>query len=112
MFKFTIHVADPAFDNVAIAFWSCVETNATVAITCVMTMKPLLAKWFPRFTTPRSHNTQPPEAIADDLSSSCPLTIGSEPSRPTIHPPHPARAVICPGHGFSTEWGGEFDGEI
>jgi len=64
MFNFTINAADHTFDNVTIAFWSCVETNATVAIACVMTMKPLLGKWFPRLTAPTSHNTQHLEAMA------------------------------------------------
>ena len=100
MFNFTINAADHTFDNDTIAIWSSVETNATVAIACVMTMKPLLAKWFPRLTAPKSHNTQHPEAMAD-LSSSCPPTIGSKPSRPNIHPTHPTNAVICPGHGSS-----------
>jgi len=38
---------DFTYDNVSIAFWSCVETNATVVVGCFATTKPLLSKWFP-----------------------------------------------------------------
>ncbi len=98
MFKFTVEARDSTFENVTIAFWSCVEANATVVIACFMTMKPLLAKWFPAFTAfwSQNPNGRDHSEAPDDISSR-PPTIGSKPSRPSTHPTRPARAVTCPG---------------
>ncbi len=98
MFKFTVETRDFTFENVTIAFWSCVETNATIVIACFMTMKPLLAQWFPAFAAFWSQNPggQHPSEGTDDVSSR-PPTIGSKPSRPRTHPRQPAQAVTCPG---------------
>ena len=99
MFKFTIETRDFTFENVTIAFWSCVETNATIVIACFMTMKPLLAKWFPSFTAFWSHNPDHSSEATNDVSSR-PPTIGSKSSRPSTHPSLPAQAVTCPGPSF------------
>jgi hypothetical protein len=78
MLKITADTMDFTFDNVSIAFWSCVETNATVSIACFMTMKPLLAKWFPGLTTPsQNSNDQQQEAVADPTGRV--PTIGTRP---------------------------------
>ncbi len=99
-FKFTVETRDVTFENVTVAFWSCVETNATIAIACFMTMKPLLVKWFPTFAAFRSRNPdgrRHSEAVDD--ASSRPPTIGSKPSRPSPHPRQLARALtrLSPG---------------
>lgn len=38
---------DFTFDSTSNSIWSCVETNGSVCVACFMTMKPLLARWFP-----------------------------------------------------------------
>ncbi|KAK0633949.1 hypothetical protein B0T14DRAFT_84106 [Immersiella caudata] len=69
--------ADFTFDNVSTAFWSCVETNATVCVACIMTYKPLLAKWFPKLVEgPGQGNPS-----LDLVRSGRVLTIGSRPIR-------------------------------
>lgn len=76
------NTVDYTFDNVPIAFWSCIETNATVMVACIMTMKPLLAKLFPNLTTPGggSHEQNQQGAMANVVGNHVP-TIGSGPSR-------------------------------
>ena len=82
--KITATSIDFHFDNIPTALWSCIETNATVVVTCNMTMKPLLTKWFPNLMTPAGHGNersrQGDVAVAN-LSDRLP-TIGSGPSRP------------------------------
>ncbi len=81
MLKITAGTKDYTFDNVSVDLWSCVETNSTVAIACFMTMKPLLAKWFPRLTATgqNSHSRQQLQAITDTTGRA--LTIGTGPPR-------------------------------
>ena len=43
----TANTMDFTFDNVSVALWSSIETNATVVVGSFATMKPLLSKWFP-----------------------------------------------------------------
>ncbi len=76
MLAITADTRDFTFDNVAIAFWSCVETNATVSVACIMTMKPILARWFPNLV---EEPGQPDLMVA--RSGGRVLTIGSRPVR-------------------------------
>ncbi|KAK3339821.1 hypothetical protein B0T25DRAFT_489625 [Lasiosphaeria hispida] len=84
--KITANSVDFHFDNIPTALWSCIETNATVVVACNMTMKPLLAKWFPNLMAPggdgNEQNRQGDAGVAD-LSGRVP-TIGSGPSRPIV----------------------------
>lgn len=70
----TLHTTDIPYDNTTTAFWTTIETNATVVIACIMTMKPLFSKWFPSLTQLRSGEMQ-------DANGRVP-TIGSTPTRP------------------------------
>ena len=76
MLKLSSETADFTFDNVAVAFWSCVETNATVCVACFMTFKPLLARWFPGLVDCRDKETSLEMARSGRV-----LTIGSRPVR-------------------------------
>lgn len=82
----TEDTTDFAYDNTTIAFWTTVETNATVAIACFMTMKPLLAKWFPNLvSTSNSGEAMSPgqdSPAGPDANGRVP-TIGSSPMRGT-----------------------------
>ncbi|KAK3360631.1 hypothetical protein B0T25DRAFT_496594 [Lasiosphaeria hispida] len=76
MLKITAVTNDFSFDNVAIGFWSCVETNGTVSIACFMTMKPLLCKVFPNLVESVGSREQ---QDAEAGSSGGVLTVGSKP---------------------------------
>ncbi|KAK3685183.1 hypothetical protein B0T22DRAFT_212693 [Podospora appendiculata] len=72
---------DFTFDNVSIAYLTCIEVNAAIACACCMTLKPLLLKLFPRLWGSRSSKpARDVEALA--AAGRRPPTIGSEPSRP------------------------------
>jgi hypothetical protein len=77
MLKISSPTADFTFDNVAIAFWSCVETNATVCVACIMTFKPLLTKWFPNLVERQGQGNLSLEIARSGRV----LTIGSRPMR-------------------------------
>ena len=68
---------DASYDNVSTAYWTCVETNITVVIACVMTLKPLVSRAFPSLfrESSNSYVRQPSDPQARVL------TIGSRPVR-------------------------------
>lgn len=88
LLQITADTTDFTFDNVSTAFWSCIETNATIAVACFATMKPLLSKWFPNLTEPRitadPERDGSPQAHQIHVSGRVP-TIGSAPLRPGQH---------------------------
>lgn len=54
--------------------------HTAIVVACIMTLKPLVTKFFPNLLTPRSSggdSTTEPSAVSGGL----PLTIGSKPSR-------------------------------
>ncbi|PKS10096.1 hypothetical protein jhhlp_001846 [Lomentospora prolificans] len=77
----TKNTTDVPYDNTTIAFWTTVETNATVIIACFMTMKPLLAKWFPSLIEPSNDPSNEMQDASPDANGRMP-TIGSTPTRP------------------------------
>ncbi|KAK3356514.1 hypothetical protein B0T25DRAFT_497110 [Lasiosphaeria hispida] len=79
--KITADTLDYTFDNIPIAIWSCLETNATVVIACFMTMKPLLSKFFPNVTNPGGEGDEQYQQDAMADSTGRVPTIGSRPSR-------------------------------
>ncbi|KAK4679760.1 hypothetical protein QC764_206975 [Podospora pseudoanserina] len=83
--------SDFTFDNVSIAYLTCIEINAAIACACCMTLKPLVSKLFPRFfsgsnsdslETPGDVEAGPDDAgrVAEQKGRN-PPTIGSKPSR-------------------------------
>ncbi|KAL2269671.1 hypothetical protein VTJ83DRAFT_1855 [Remersonia thermophila] len=48
-FDRTLSSADISWEAASIAYWSLVETNATIVVACVMTLRPVIKRWFPRF---------------------------------------------------------------
>jgi hypothetical protein len=76
MLAITSETNDFTYDNVAIAFWSCVETNATVCVACIMTYKPLLTRWFPNLVERPGQGN-----FSMGMQSGRVLTIGSKPVR-------------------------------
>ena len=78
LLKITAVSVDFTYDNVSIAFWSCVETNGTVSIACFMTMKPLLSRLFPNLIEAVPERQNP--AVAGSHGGRLP-TIGSRPMR-------------------------------
>ncbi|KAK4176027.1 hypothetical protein QBC36DRAFT_387776 [Triangularia setosa] len=89
------HRFDFTFDNVSIAYLTCVEINAAIACACCMTLKPFVSKVLPRFfptPSPRPSNENwetsgDSEAAGSEKRarrcerSQNPPTIGSKPSR-------------------------------
>ncbi|KAK3942513.1 hypothetical protein QBC46DRAFT_72177 [Diplogelasinospora grovesii] len=78
---------DFTYDNVAISYLTVIEVNAAIACACMMTLKPLISKIFPRlFWGTSSRPDSPPKdveaaAAAAAAAGGRPLTIGSKPSR-------------------------------
>lgn len=70
----TLHTTDIPYDNTTTAFWTTIETNATVVIACIMTINPLLSKWFPSVMQLRSDEMRAANGHVP--------TIGSTPTRP------------------------------
>lgn len=81
--KQLLHSQDPTWDFTTIAHWSFVEVNIAIVCACLMTMKPLIAKFFPGFLQPSGGYQQ------HDDGGDHPRTIGATsfrpraPSRPT-----------------------------
>ncbi|KAK3356363.1 hypothetical protein B0T25DRAFT_536591 [Lasiosphaeria hispida] len=84
---------DFTFDNVSIAWWSCVETNGTVSVACFMTMKPLLSRWFPSIVEERPSASRVIAASNDRLP-----TIGSRPMR--LRPADLQRSLTASLRGY------------
>ncbi|GAB1309882.1 Rhodopsin domain-containing protein [Madurella fahalii] len=73
---------DPDFTYVAaeLSYLTAVEVNGAIVCACVMTLKPLLAKFFPRVLSSRaSRSSSNPNRASDTLVG--PPTIGSRPSK-------------------------------
>ncbi|KAK0739394.1 hypothetical protein B0T21DRAFT_436214 [Apiosordaria backusii] len=86
------HRSDFTFDNVSIAYLTCIEINAAIACACCMTLKPLVSKIFPKFFSgarPSNQNLGTSgdleagagKAVEDSEKRRNPPTIGSRPSR-------------------------------
>jgi hypothetical protein len=71
---------DPPFSGVMMAYWYIVECNIPVVIACIPTIKPLVARMYPRLLE------SAPPAELHDLSDQYqkPPTISSTPSRGEI----------------------------
>ncbi|KAK0727766.1 hypothetical protein B0T26DRAFT_766369 [Lasiosphaeria miniovina] len=89
---------DFTFDNVSISYLTCIEVNAAIACACCMTLKPFVARVFPRlFGGSRSDSAVAAAAGRRDAEAAAgsgrergergPPTIGSKPSRITTIPP-------------------------
>lgn len=74
---------DFTFDNVSIAYLTCIEVNAAIACACCMTIKPLMMRVFPMLWGSRSGSAdvRDIEAAAGSGGNRRPPTIGSKPSR-------------------------------
>jgi len=74
-----VNNAQPDFfyTSSVITYWTVVEINAAIVCACLMTMKPLLARIFPRFFN--SVPSAPSNPGSDNWVN--PPTIGSKPSR-------------------------------
>jgi hypothetical protein len=94
---------DFTFDNISIAWWSCVETNATVSIACFMTLKPLLSRWIPSIIEERPSASQ---VIA--VSRGRLPTIGSRPMR--IRPADLQRSLTAGFRGYEVVTSDQDDG--
>ncbi|KAK3902256.1 hypothetical protein C8A05DRAFT_34062 [Staphylotrichum tortipilum] len=44
--------ADPSWDSLSMSHWNAVEVNVAIVCACLMTMKPLIAKLWPRLLDP------------------------------------------------------------
>ncbi|KAF4625948.1 hypothetical protein G7Y89_g12214 [Cudoniella acicularis] len=50
---------DPTWDNIGIAVWSCIEPNAAITCACLTTLQPLVAHYFPSFSSNPGVSTFP-----------------------------------------------------
>ncbi|KAK3401468.1 hypothetical protein B0T20DRAFT_492159 [Sordaria brevicollis] len=56
--KLSATSTDPSYDNASVTCWSAVELNLSITIACIMTLKPLISRVFPRLL----HNGLSPES--------------------------------------------------
>jgi hypothetical protein len=73
---------DFTFDNVGISYWTCIEVNAAIACACMVTLKPLAMRMFPRLLG-AGMDESPRDSAVPIAHDGRPLTIGSRPSRHT-----------------------------
>ncbi|KAM7219250.1 hypothetical protein V8F06_005419 [Rhypophila decipiens] len=97
--KITETSVDFFFDNVPTALWSCIETNATIVVACNMTLKPLLAKWFPNLVTPGAGDDEQTVTSSNDRLP----TIGSGPSRAVLEGRQQQSMFVAGGGGGGGE---------
>jgi hypothetical protein len=75
-------LSDPGMDftynTVPVFYWTFVETNAAIVCACLMTLRPLASKWWPKLVSSQSYS-------ANSRSSGLPnAAYGSHPSRPQL----------------------------
>jgi len=46
---------DATYTSAQIAYWSTVEVNASISCACIMTLKPLIQRWFPKLLSGSQH---------------------------------------------------------
>ncbi|KAK1780248.1 hypothetical protein QBC45DRAFT_409491 [Copromyces sp. CBS 386.78] len=80
-----IKVKDMTFSTGELTYWTALEVHIAIAVACVMTLKPLIVRFFPGFLDPRVNNDNSPEPGATGAptaaSSEPPLTVGRRPCR-------------------------------
>ena len=50
---------DPGYAGISLHYWTSVEVNTAISCACLMTMKPFVAHFYPRFLAPGSYMTDP-----------------------------------------------------
>ncbi|KAK0636409.1 hypothetical protein B0T17DRAFT_482492 [Bombardia bombarda] len=70
---------DFTYDNVSIAYLTCLEVNSAIACACCMTLKPLIVRLFPG--PPESRKRNSGRDLEANRLGRGPPTIGSKPSR-------------------------------
>lgn len=59
---------DPSWDSIGMSHWNCVEVNVAIVCACLMTMKPLISKLWPRLLDPPSSGAE--DSVLDGNSES------------------------------------------
>ncbi|KAJ4395579.1 hypothetical protein N0V85_006494 [Neurospora sp. IMI 360204] len=72
--------SDITFSTGNLTYWTALEVHTAIVIACVMTLKPLIVRFFPGFLDPRANNNSSGEQGATGeptaASSEPPLTGG------------------------------------
>ncbi|GAB1319675.1 hypothetical protein MFIFM68171_09885 [Madurella fahalii] len=82
---------DFTYTGTDLTYWTVIETHTAIAIACTMTLKPLVARLFPRLLVPgrnSEHNNRDRQPSTAPTGSGPPLTIGSMPLRSPLAPSH------------------------
>ncbi|KAK3687807.1 hypothetical protein B0T22DRAFT_479091 [Podospora appendiculata] len=69
-------IGDFTWTGTELTLWTVVEVNTSIVVACLMTLKPLVARFLPRLLDSREG-----AGTSSDTSSAPPLTIGSRPLR-------------------------------
>ncbi|KAK4126377.1 hypothetical protein N657DRAFT_615079 [Parathielavia appendiculata] len=69
------------FGNIDLTYWTVIEVHTAIVVACTMTLKPLVAKFFPNVLSPRNSSGSSKDEGPSATGSDPPLTIGSKPSR-------------------------------
>lgn len=75
---------DITFSTGKLNYWTALEVHTAIVIACVMTLKPLIVRFFPGFLDPRANNSSGEQGATGEptaASSEPPLTVGRRPCR-------------------------------
>lgn len=82
----TDSLADVTYTGTELTYWTVVEVHTAIVVACVMTLKPLVAKFTPCLLFGGGDSTKSDSSAA---TSEPPLTIGSRPLRNGLGQPRP-----------------------
>ncbi|KAF3809640.1 hypothetical protein GCG54_00012927 [Colletotrichum gloeosporioides] len=71
---------DPTFDSPGIAEWSIIELNTAIVCACLITLKPLARRFFPRLLGSTNHDVGKERGPGSGPGDGVPATVGSKES--------------------------------
>ncbi|KAK1854651.1 hypothetical protein CCHR01_02692 [Colletotrichum chrysophilum] len=71
---------DPTFDSPGIAEWSIIELNTAIVCACLITLKPLARRFFPRLLGSTNHDVGRERGPGSGSGDGVPATVGSKES--------------------------------
>lgn len=93
---------DFSFDNTVISYWTCVEVSFAIICACMMTLKPLLTRLFPKLLEERPLPSDPEQLAAHSIGGR-PMRIVAR--RSEVGPPNRASWIGLPDDAAILEEG-------
>lgn len=92
---------DFTYSGTTLNYWNSIEVHTGILVSCLMTLKPLAARWFPSLLSERSETA---DSTTGGAGSNPPLTIGSRTLR-NVQPRLDSWAYDASGPG-------RYDGDV